>query len=64
MCSLAALAEYKNLIERLFEYYDVDNGYFLVWTCIDGQWQLIELDGYVPVSPNVDKPAFSHGEDE
>jgi calpain-15 len=61
---LAALAEYKNLIERLFEYYDTDNGYFLVWICIDGFWKLIELDGYIPVVPTGDRPAFSHGDQE
>lgn len=61
---MAALAEYKNLIERLFEYYDIDYGYFLIWVCIDGSWKLIELDGYIPISPNGNKPAFSHGDDE
>lgn len=64
LCSLAALAEYKNLIERLFEYYDTDNGYFLVWICIDGFWKLIELDGYIPAVPTGDRPAFSHGDQE
>lgn len=40
LCSLSSLAEYKKLIERLFEYYDLDSGYFLIWLCIDGRWRL------------------------
>ena len=35
----------------------------MVWLCIDGAWRLIELDGYFPVVPTGDRPAFSHGED-
>lgn len=65
LSSLASLAEYRNLIERLFEYFDMDNGYFLVWLCIDGTWRLVELDGYLPVWPhNLTTPAFSHSTDE
>lgn len=60
LSSLACLAEYRNLIERLFEYYDLDNGYFLIWLCIGGKWQLIELDGYFPLNPKNNSPAFSH----
>lgn len=41
LCSLASLAEYKKLIERLFEYIDLEYGYFLIWLCIDGIWKLI-----------------------
>lgn len=42
----------------------MDNGYFLVWLCIDGEWELVEVDGYLPVWPNGDKPAFSHSSQE
>lgn len=56
---MASLAEYNNLIERLFEYIDLENGYFLIWLCIDGIWKLIELDGFIPTKPNGKDLVFS-----
>jgi hypothetical protein len=58
------LAEYKNLIARIFEFYDLDCGYFLIWLCIDGKWQLIEIDGNIPVDPVNKCPVFSSGNQE
>ena len=63
LCSLASLAEYTNLIERIFEYIDVENGYFLIWLCIDGSWKLVEVDGFVPVKPSGNSLAFSRCRD-
>jgi hypothetical protein len=47
---LSCLAEYPGLIERLFEYYDLESGYFLIWLCIDGSWNLYEVDGNIVVN--------------
>ena len=47
LSSLACLAEYQDLIERLFEYEDENNSLFGIWLCIDGTWTLIPLDGWV-----------------
>lgn len=49
LCSLACLSEYANMIERLFEFVDMETGYFLIWLCVDGEWNLIEIDGYIPI---------------
>lgn len=49
LSGIAGLAEYLNLIQRLFEYHDLDTGYFLIWLCINGSWKLVEVDGYLPV---------------
>lgn len=32
--------------------------------CIDGNWRLVELDGYLPIWPNGKVPAFSHSSEE
>lgn len=58
LSALSCLAEYTNMVERLFEYYDLKNGYFLVWLCIDGRWKLVELDGFIPVTDRSKGPVF------
>ncbi len=60
LSALACLAEYPNLIERLFEYYDMETGYFLIWLCIDGKWNLYEIDGNIVVNAAGTAPYFSH----
>ena len=52
------------MIERLFEYYDMDSGYFLIWLCIDGAWILVEVDGMIVTDPTGTKPAFGKTEAE
>jgi hypothetical protein len=49
LCSLASLAEYPHLIERLFDF-DHCNEYGIqsVWLNINGVWQRIILDEYFP----------------
>jgi calpain-15 len=59
LSALACLAEYPNLIQRLFEYADIETGYFLIWLCIDGAWKLYEIDGNIVVNPQGDQPYFT-----
>ena len=59
LSALACLSEYTNMIERIFEYYDMENGYFLIWLCIDGIWKLYEVDGQIPVNSKGTEPMFS-----
>ena len=49
-------------VEVAFEgfFKNIEIGYFLVWLCIDGEWRIVEVDGYLPVWPNGDRPAFSY----
>lgn len=61
LCALSSIAEYGKLIQRMFEYYDIENGYFLVWICLNGCWKLIQLDGYLPVEATGKRPVFSRG---
>lgn len=48
----------------MFQYFDIDNGYFLIWLCIDGFWKLVEVDGYLPVRADDPYPAFSRSTNE
>jgi len=64
LSSLAGLAKFYKLIEKLFEYFDIETGYFLIWLCIDDIWRLILIDGYLPITPNKKSPAFSHSKQE
>jgi calpain-15 len=65
LSSLASLAEYPLLAERLVEYEDNKNGFYGVWLCVDGEWKLITLDGWVIVTPNTPpRVAFSYSDDE
>jgi hypothetical protein len=59
---LACLAEYPNLIQRLFEYHDIETGYFLIWLCIDGVWKLYEIDGNIVVDPAGTQPYFTRSQ--
>lgn len=52
LSSLACLAEYAHLIERLFEYEDQNNSIFGIWLCLDGIWTLISLDGWIVTENN------------
>jgi hypothetical protein len=40
----------------------VENGYFLIWLCIDGIWKIFEIDGYIVVDPKGTMPAFSRSD--
>lgn len=49
LCSLAALAEYPDLITRLFDFDDInDHGVQSVWLNLNGIWTQIILDEYFP----------------
>ncbi len=49
LCSLASLAEYPDLIKRLFDYDSVNQyGIQSVWLNINGVWRRIILDEYFP----------------
>ena len=49
LCSLASLAEYPDLITRLFDYDHVNEyGINAVWLNINGIWRQIILDEYFP----------------
>ena len=49
LCSLASLAEYPDLIKRLFDFDTInDYGIQSVWLNINGVWQRIILDEYFP----------------
>ena len=63
MCSIASLAERKNLVERLFLTRDVcHEGVYRIRFCKGGEWQTVTIDDYIPCSPGAG-PVFSrsHG---
>ena len=63
MCSIASLAERKNLVERLFLTRAVSNeGIYRIRFCKGGEWQTVTVDDYIPCSPSAG-PVFSraHG---
>lgn len=61
LSSLSALAEYENLIARLFESKNYnDAGCYCVWLCHDGEFKPVVVDDYFPCNSN-GPPAFSVG---
>ncbi len=49
LCSLSSLAEYPDLISRLFDFdHKNEYGIYSVWLNINGVWQRIILDEYFP----------------
>lgn len=64
LSALACIAEYPCLAERLVEYEDNKNGYYGVWLCINGVWDLVALDGWMVVWKGRKDLAFSSSVNE
>lgn len=64
LSSLSSIAEYPSLTERMVEYEDNQAGLYAVWLCIDGDWQLITVDGWLVVRSVDKRIAFSYSPNE
>ena len=67
LCALASLAEYPDLVRRLFDYDNLTpNGIQSVWLNINGVWQRFILDEYFPTVDRRNGPelAFSKTDDK
>ena len=64
LSSLSSIAEYPSLAERIVEYEDNQSGLYGIWLCLDGEWQLITVDGWLVVRSADKRVAFSYSNDE
>lgn len=60
MASISALTECPQIIAEIFRVHEVQkNGYYEICLKIDGEWNVIILDDYIPCSNSTKKPIFA-----
>lgn len=61
MASISALTEVPQIIAEIFRMHEVsENGYYEVCMKIDGVWNVVILDDYIPCSKRSKKPLFAN----
>jgi len=60
LSSLAALTEFPNLIYKIFKTKRVsENGLYEIALFIDGEWQIVIVDDYIPINKRLGECAFA-----
>ena len=61
MASISALTETPNIIAEIFRSHEVNpNGYYELCLKLDGEWQVVIVDDYIPCSKTTRKPIFAN----
>lgn len=61
MASISALTEVPQIIAEIFRMHEVsENGYYEICMKIDGVWNVVILDDYIPCSKRSKKPLFAN----
>lgn len=61
MASISALTEVPQIIAEIFRVHEVQtNGYYEVCLKIDGVWQVVILDDYIPCNKRTRRPIFAN----
>ena len=60
MSTLSAIAEFPSLIFQLFRTQEVmENGFYEIVLFIDGEWQIVFMDDYLPIKNGTEFLAFA-----
>jgi len=61
MASISALTENPQIIAEIFRHHDVNsNGYYEICLKIDGLWNVVILDDFIPCSKRSKRPIFAN----
>ena len=61
MASISALTETPQIIAEIFRHHEVQkSGCYEITLKLDGEWQVVVLDDYIPCSKNSRKPLFAN----
>lgn len=61
MASISALTETPNIIAEIFRQHEVNpNGYYEICLKLDGEWQVVIVDDFIPCSKQTQKPLFAN----